>query len=98
MLGLGGQEGESEKGNELDENTFNLNAHISEMPNSFRVGSNLSFGEELKPTEASNNQEPNKRYGDGEAKEYDLNDFSASLDAEINRKLQSTLAKEIKPD
>ena len=70
---------------------------ISELPNSFRVGSNLSFGEDAKQ-EASNNQEPNKRYGEAEAKEYDLNDFSASLDAEINRKLQSTLAKEIKPD
>ena len=72
--------------NELEDNTFNLNAHISELPNSFRVGSNLSFGEDTKQ-EASNNQEPNKRYGDGDAKEFDLNDFSASLDAEINRKL-----------
>ena len=33
-----------------------------------------------------------------EKNEYDLNDFSASLDAEINRKLQSTLAREIKPN
>ena len=32
------------------------------------------------------------------SKEYDLNDFSATLDAEINRKLQSTLAKEMRPD
>ena len=33
-----------------------------------------------------------------EQKELDLNDFSASLDAEINRKLQSSLAREIKPN
>ena len=89
------RDGESGEENGLDENNFNLNAHISELPNSFRVGSNLSFGEDLKQAESTNNQEPNKRYGEPEAKEFDLNDFSATLDAEINRKLQSTLAKEI---